>query len=429
VYPAETSRKSDQRLEPILRVGLIGVTGYAHSYFEGLGKLVDDERLRWGAVTIINPEEAVEQVKYFRERGVAIYTDYTEMLDKERKNLDWVGIPTGIGWHRKMLLDCLERGIPALVEKPLVPTLQEVALIREAEERTGLSVAVGYQHIYIDETWEIKKRLLDGEIGEIQRIDALGLWPRARSYYERARWSGRLHDGNSWILDSPLHNALSHIVNLILFFSGKEWETRAKLKKVNAELYRAKSIESFDTIRTEVELEGGIPAAMILSHACQHELHPEIRITGSLGSLHWRFKGFHTFFKEMGITSIQSPDNISIRETMFAGVVNHFEGKSAKICNTTLAAGTTEWVNAVHDTAPIIDIPDCHRLRIQPEDGEIHDVIRDIEYYALRAYLERKSFLEVGAPWAVSARERSLEDYVSFEGRYCPEAKHSGNKP
>ena len=215
------------------------------------------------------------------------------------------------------------------------------------------------------------------------------------------------------------------MVNLILFFSGKQLENRGNLKKISAELYRAKAIESFDTVRTEAELEGGIPAAMILTHACQHQIHPEIRITGSRGSFHWRFDGSHTIFKNGEIVSIRTPDNISIRETMFANVVSYFEGKPAEICNTALAAGTTEWVNAVHDTAPIVDIPHSCRLCIRKEDGEDYDIIQDIEYYALRAYLERKSFLEVGAPWAVSARERSLKDYTAFEGRYCAEINPS----
>ncbi len=142
------------------------------------------------------------------------------MLEAEKRSLDWVCIPTGIGSHTRTTIECLNLGLQVLVEKPLAPTLQDVAAIQAAERASGVSVAVGFQHTYIEDTWHIKQSLLDGEIGEIQKVDCLGMWPRSQNYYHRNEWSGHLHDGDSWVLDSPLHNGLSHMVNLILFWLG-----------------------------------------------------------------------------------------------------------------------------------------------------------------------------------------------------------------
>lgn len=408
-------------LKSPLRIGLIGVTGYAYAYMEGIEKLVEGGRAVWAAVTIVNPEEAAEQLRYFQDRGIPIYSDYGEMLEREKGNLDWVCVPTAIGWHTRMTVDCLQRGLHVLVEKPLAATLQDVDVIQNAEKRSGLKVGVGFQHLFLDHTWEIKERLLAGEIGTIERIDCIALWPRSCAYYERNTWGGELHDGGAWVLDSPLQNGLSHLVNLILFWAGETLEDRARIAKLSAELYRSKAISSFDTIRSVATMENGIEAAVVLSHSSSNSIDPEIRITGSLGSLSWRFWGYHTFRVAGEERVMETPGLIAIRENMFERMVDLIEGKSARICTTEQAKGACLWVNAAHDTAPIADIPPEYRDTFVSSEGERFEAISDLEYYALRAYKENLSFKEAGAPWAVEAQQRDLSGYAAFEGHHLPE--------
>ena len=73
---ADLSVPTPIRPKPPFRVGLIGVTGYALAYFDCLGALVADGRVQWAAVTIINPDEAVNQVAKLKELGIPIYSDY-----------------------------------------------------------------------------------------------------------------------------------------------------------------------------------------------------------------------------------------------------------------------------------------------------------------------------------------------------------------
>lgn len=408
--------------KPPVRVGLIGVTGYALAYFEGLTKLVQKGLVEWGAVTIINREEATEQVTFFETAGIPIYASYTDMLRERGAELDWVCVPTAIGWHARMTVDALQMGLPVLLEKPIAPTLQDVDIIQRAERASGKMVAIGYQYSYVEETWEIKRRLLAGEIGEIQRIDTLCLWPRPVSYYTRNYWSGRIHDGDSWVLDSPLHNALSHLVNLVLFFSGSTLEGRADPVSVEAELYRGKPIESYDTVRTVAELDTGIEAAITLSHSSLQRFDPEIRVVGSKGVLVWRFCGSHTFETESGVSAVAYDHPVAIRETMLENVVRRIQGDaSIRICTTEQARGEVKWINAVHDAAPIHNVPRRFRRTLHDNHGEIFDIVEGLEYYGLRAFEERRSFAELGAPWAVRPTRLDCTDYRAFEGRHVAE--------
>lgn len=406
-----------------IRIALIGVTGYALAYFEDLHKLVEAGRAQWAAATVINPEQAPEQMRFFKDHKVPVYSDYREMLDRENANIDWVCIPTAIGWHAQMTIDCLELGKQVLVEKPLAPTLQDVDAIRAAELASGITVCVGFQHTYLEETWEIKRRLLDGEIGEVKRVDCIALWPRSTHYYARNNWAGQLHDGRSWVLDSPLHNGLSHMVNLIMFWTGSTPEKPGELVRVNAEMYRAKPIEGFDTIRTVAEMANGIEAAVILTHSNTNAIDPEIRITGTKGTLIWRFRGHHTFYTRKGDYSIKTPGLLRIREIMFETVLDRIEGKGGNYCSTEIARGTAKWVNAVHDAAPIHEVPKPYRQRVEIVDGESFDTIQDMEYYGIRSYLEKCAFADLGAPWAVQPRSLNVGNYNHFEARFCDHAE------
>ncbi len=417
----KSGERSDQRHSGgPLSIGLIGVTGYGESYFSSLQPIVRSGRLRWGAVTIINPEEAPKQVEYFQSEGVPIYRDYLEMLDAEKDRLDWVAIPTGIGWHRKMTIDCLDRGLPVLVEKPVAPTLQDIQLMQEVQERSGLQVAVGYQHIYQDEVREIKKHLLDGAIGEIREIDAFALWPRAKSYYSRNRWSGCLHDGHSWILDSPMHNANAHISNLVLFFAGNTQNGRGHMKTLRSETYRCKPISSFDTVRAEVEFKEGIVGRMTFSHSCVGQVDPGIRITGTKGSLIWRFCNVHTLQNASGEKTFTGRDHHPMRDYMLEQLVDYFEGKPVDVVTIDQAAGVSALVNAIHDTGPIHDIPKSSVSHLKMPLGDELDAIENMEYYGVRAFVEGKSFKELGAPWAAELSERDVSSYTAFEGKYSP---------
>lgn len=407
------------RPNPPFRVGLIGVTGYGYDYFKCLTDLVEQGRVEWGAVTIINPDEAKERIETFENLRVPIFADYRQMLELEGRNLDWVCIPTGIGFHKQMAIDCLKLGLQILVEKPLAPVLQDIEAIQAAEREANVIASVGFQHTYVEDTWKIKKRLLEGAIGQVQRVDCLGLWPRSRDYYHRNEWAGRLRVGDSWILDSPFHNGLSHLVNLILFWLGDTLESGADPKRVSAELYRVKSIESFDTVRSVATTEGGVEAAVTVSHGSLHNIDPEIRITGSEGQLHWRYSGTHLLESDSGTETIVSPNPIEIRKLMFDAVVDRIGGGEARNCSTGLARGVCKWANAIHDTCPIENIPDKFRVTVSNENGEVHDAIDNLEYFALKAHNEGISLKAAGAPWAIEPIVRDVSDYGAFEGKFC----------
>ena len=73
-------------------------------------------------------------VKFKLSEDVHCYTDYLEMLDKEKPDL--VAIATESGKHAEIALDCLKKGHANLIiEKPIALSLKDADdIIRTAEE-------------------------------------------------------------------------------------------------------------------------------------------------------------------------------------------------------------------------------------------------------------------------------------------------------
>jgi predicted dehydrogenase len=272
------------------RVALIGATGYGRSHLDFI--LSNHEAGRWQlvAVTIINPEEAVEVSARLEALGVRIYRDYKTMLDGE-DGLDLVCIPTAIHWHTPMTLDALAAGANVYVEKPLAGSVAEVDEILAARAKSGRFVAVGFQHLYLSQTWQVKEWILEGKIGRLKCLRGIASAPRKLSYFQRNGWAGKTHVGGHPVFDSPLNNALSHYVNLMLFLAGTDRASSAKVRIQEANLYRIQPIETFDTASIHGRTDDGADFFFHATHSAEEALNPMVRIEGESGAIEWSGDG------------------------------------------------------------------------------------------------------------------------------------------
>jgi len=74
------------------------------------------------------------------------YTDYTEMLKKEK--LDFVDIALPHFLHEKVVIDCANAGVNIISEKPLATNLKEVDHMLKAVEKNEVILAVLHNYRY-----------------------------------------------------------------------------------------------------------------------------------------------------------------------------------------------------------------------------------------------------------------------------------------
>ena len=152
-----------------LRVGIIGTGGIAHAHMASYLKMPDVELV---AAAEIIPGRAEAFFEEFGVKGVHIYADYKEMLDREQ--LDAVSVCTYNRQHACCTIAALEHGVHVLLEKPMCVTLDEAVEMRRAEKKSGKVLSIGFQPRF-DENMQMIKRIVEsGALGKVYYIQTGG---------------------------------------------------------------------------------------------------------------------------------------------------------------------------------------------------------------------------------------------------------------
>ena len=139
------------------------------------------------------------------------YTDYREMIDREKPDVVHVCTPHYL--HAEMIIYALERDINVLTEKPLAISEGQIKNILRAEEKSKAKLGVCFQNRYNSVSRYVKK-WLEGK--EIEGIYANVAWTRDEKYYNSAEWRGtKKYEGGGVLINQAIHT-----IDLANWFSG-----------------------------------------------------------------------------------------------------------------------------------------------------------------------------------------------------------------
>lgn len=384
----------------MIRVAIIGVTGYGRIHFEGLRELWQEGRVKVVAAVIINREEAAEACEELEQVGATLYSDYQEMFRAEHGKIDLCCIPTGISWHCPMTVAALQAGAHVLLEKPVAATLAEVDTMIAARDAAKRQVIVGYQDLCHAPILHMKQRILAGDIGQTQTVRLMACWPRPVAYYERNDWAGRVKVGDQYVYDSPANNALAHYVIASLYFTAGKMDSVDRVVSGEGELYRAKPIESFDTMSVRVKTVSEAEILITLTHSCPEVRSPVIEIHGSAGSIRWDFDDKITH--QPSGESLPAPAGPGLTKDMIRQMVGAIEAGGQIGCTLEMAREHTRLINALHEHCPIHDVPATFHGQGEFQDSPLTYIEGSMEA-ADKTFREGKLFSELGLPWAQPA--------------------------
>lgn len=195
------------------------------------------------AVCDIKPAKAQE---WANANGVRVYTDFQEMLDKEK--VDILVIATQDPYHKAPLIEACKRNIPYIIcEKPLCTKLLELEEIKTAASQSSSVIKVLFPNRFYPLDRSIRLLVQKGFIGNVEfgefRIDdsidvPLKLWGTDSK--------------NFATISSPAFFLLSHAVDLLAFFFGK------RVKKVYAIGKRSTIGSDVDYMDCFLTYEGGM---------------------------------------------------------------------------------------------------------------------------------------------------------------------------
>lgn len=205
--------------------------------------------------------------------GVAIYTDYAQMLDQVE--LDAVVIATPSRAHASMVRAAFERGLHVFCEKPFTLSPADAEQLSALGDELGMVTQVGYHYRFVGAFQEVKRLLDAGAIGEVTHVlgEAYGpvvLKPKGGT------WRSQREEGGGCLYDYA-----AHPLNLINWYLGEPSGVGGTV------LNKIFSKEIDDEVVSTLYFEGGQTAQLSVnwSDESQRKMTTRITIWGTAGRI------------------------------------------------------------------------------------------------------------------------------------------------
>jgi D-apiose dehydrogenase len=205
-------------------VGVVGCGFYAQNHLHAWSSLVPE-----GAVlTAVCDRDPAKAKAAGAKFGVPHFTDMADMLDDIE--IDLVDIATRMDTHRELAAIAAERGVAAIVQKPLAPTWDEcVAIVAKAKSH-GAWLAIHENFRFATAMRNVKKVLEQGTIGT-------PTWARLswRTGFDVYRGQPYLAEEDRLVIQ----DVGIHVLDLARYFLGEvdylSCETQKRNPKIKAE--------------------------------------------------------------------------------------------------------------------------------------------------------------------------------------------------
>lgn len=166
---------------------------------------------------LVEANMAEKIAKFDLDKTIPQYTDYKEMLQKEKPEL--VAICTESGKHAQIALDCIANGCNIIIEKPIALSLEDADKIIEAAEKSGVKVCACHQNRFNKSIVKIREAIEKQRFGKMFYGTAHIRWNRGYEYYSRAKWRGTWEQDGGALMNQCIHN-----IDLLRWMMGDEIE-------------------------------------------------------------------------------------------------------------------------------------------------------------------------------------------------------------
>ncbi|CAN2166951.1 MviM Predicted dehydrogenases and related proteins [Candidatus Nanopelagicaceae bacterium] len=205
-----------------LRVGLIGQGMMGKNHLRILTTLNGIELV--GVADPIYIDNSSGKFSY------SLYADYKDLLSQ---NLDYCVIAAPTGYHKEIAINALSNGVNCLIEKPVAVNFADAQAIQVVANKQNLLVGIGHIERYNAAIRELRKRLLDGELGSIYQI----------SIRRQGPFPSRIADVG------VVKDLATHDIDLVMWLSG------SRFSNINAQTAHRSGRKYEDLVSINGQLE------------------------------------------------------------------------------------------------------------------------------------------------------------------------------
>jgi predicted dehydrogenase len=261
----------------MLKIGIIGAGLYGINHFIALKqreKYFKDVELV--GIADIDPVKRADIKARF---GVDAYPDHKTMIREARP--DGVTVVTPDHLHYALVSDCLDAGLPVLVEKPLSTSLEEAKSMAEKARSKGLLLQVDFHKRFDPYHIDLRLRVQEGELGTIQyghcwMEDVLRV---GTDMIGKASWNSKGSPG--WFL-------AIHMIDLSYWVMGCPKPLRVSARGFKGKL-ASMGYDIYDSMKIQVEFSNNTvvtyDTCVILPNSHEAVVRQGIKLVGTEGFL------------------------------------------------------------------------------------------------------------------------------------------------
>ncbi len=303
---------------------------------------------------IADPTEAGQVLA--QSLSVPWFADHRSLLDSVKPQGAIVATPNAT--HVEVAIDCLQRGVAALVEKPVADTVADAQRLVDAQAQFKAPVLVGHHRRHNPINRRAREIIESGRLGRLVSATALATFLKPDAYFDVA-WRRQAGGG-------PVLINLIHDIDMLRFLLGEIESVQA------ASSNAARGFEVEDTAAAVLRFACGALGSVVVSDAAtspwcwdfcagEQDQYPRQNvqshfISGTHGSLSlpdlslWNYRGERSWHAEMTQekTFVHQADPYERQLQHFKAVI---DGSEAPLCSALDGLRTLQATLAVREAA------------------------------------------------------------------------------
>lgn len=148
---------------------------------------------------VVDPSPAAQALA--QQAGVPLYASLDELLAKDRP--DGVVLATPNQLHVAHAMQCMDAGLPCLLEKPIAPTVAEAQKLVQHAHALGAKVLIGHHRAHSPIMAKAREVVQSGQLGKLVAVMGSATFLKPDHYFEDAPW--RKEPGAGPILLNMIH--------------------------------------------------------------------------------------------------------------------------------------------------------------------------------------------------------------------------------
>lgn len=197
---------------------------------------------------VVDPAPAA--VETARRAGVPLYTSLDELLARNRP--DGVVLATPNALHVPQALQCIEAGVPILLEKPIAPTVAEAERLVKEVERHGARVLIGHHRAHSPIMAKAREVVESGQLGRLVAVMGSATFFKPDVYFDDGPWRREVGAG-------PILLNMIHEVHNLRMLCGEIVAVQA----IASQAVRGFAVE--DTVAISLRFANGALGSFLLS--------------------------------------------------------------------------------------------------------------------------------------------------------------------